>query len=174
MSARTTVCQADGRDRLQALALASCRIMNAALEKASRDWSSPIEALRHAVRAYSAYVWRFRLILDAPDVGQKGELAMEIRRTVLSVAGLLRAAQQAGDLKDGDPEEIAALIVGAIHGQTDLEFPGVSESGGELLPLLLIDLVATKSGGVDVEDADGRHADAHDFQRSFALLRTLQ
>jgi len=168
MSARTTVSPANGSDHLEALALASCRIMNAALENASRDWSSAVEALRHAVRAYSTYARRFRLILDEPDIGQKSELAIEMRRTVLTVARLVRAAQQAGDLKDGDSEEIAALIVGASHAQADF-----SASVGEHLPLLLLDLLR-RAGGADAEDADARHADAHDFGRPFGLFRTLQ
>jgi Tetracyclin repressor-like, C-terminal domain len=175
MSARSTVCRPNGSDRSEALALASYRIMNAALEKASRDWSSPIEALRHAIRAYSIYARRFRLILDHPDVGREnGELVMEIRRTVLTVARLVRAAQQAGRLRDGDPEEFAALFVGAAHGQADLELSGASPSDAELLPLLLLDLLARKSGGADAEDADARRADAHAFERSLGPARTLQ
>jgi hypothetical protein len=144
--------------------------MNAALEKASRDWSSPIEALRHSIRAYFIYVRRFRLMLDDLDVRrEKSELAMEMRRTVLTVARLVRAAQQTGDLKQGDPEEIAALFVGATHGQADLEPSGVSLGDAELLPLLLLDLLARKSGGADAEDAD-----AHAFERSLEPSRTLQ
>ncbi len=144
-------------------------MMNAALERASRDWSSPIEALRHAIRAYSNDVRRFQHILDEPGIGgQKGELAMEMRRTVLTVARLVWAAQRAGDLKDGEPEEMAALIVGATHGQADLAL-----SEGELLPLLLLDLFARKSGA-KAEDADGGNVDAHDFPRSVARSRTLQ
>ena len=175
MAARATVCRADGSDHLEALALAGCRIMNAALEKASRDWSSPIEALKHAIRAYFIYARRFRTILDNVAVGrQKSELAMEMRRAVLTVARLVRAAQQTGDLEDGDSEEIAALFVGATHGQADLELSGMDGSVGELLPLLLLDLLARKSVGADAEGADARHADAHDFDRSIGLLRTLQ
>lgn len=143
--------------------------MNAALERASWDWSSPIEALRHAIRTYSNDIRRFQLILNEPNIGgQKGELAMEMRRTVLTVARLVWTAQRAGDLKDGEPEEMAALIVGATHGQADLAL-----SEGELLPLLLLDLFARKSGA-KAEDAGGRNADAHAFPRSVRTSRTLQ
>jgi Tetracyclin repressor-like, C-terminal domain len=159
MSARTTIDRTSETDRLEALALASCRRMNAMLERASRDWSSPIAALRHAIRAYSTYAGRFparfRLILEEPDIArQNGESAMEMRRAFLTIARLVQAAQQAGDLMDGDPTEIAALIIGATHGQADLDFAGVSGGVGESMPLLLLDLLGREAEGADAHDAD--------------------
>lgn len=167
MSARMSVGRTDNRGRLEALALAACRRMNAVLEKASRDWSSPMEALRRAVGACAAYTsrfpGRFRLMLDEPVAGSRqADLAIEMRRTLSTLAALVRAAQQAGELGAGDPDAIAALIVGATIGQADLERAGVSAGAGAS-PLLLLDLLDRKQAGADPEDADA--ADRMDLER---------
>jgi AcrR family transcriptional regulator len=139
------------RDILAALALASFRDMNASVEKASQDWPSPFDALKHVIRVYSIFTKRFparyRLMRSAEDIGQEGELASEVRRTVRTVARLVQTAQQAGQLKDGDPDKFAALIVGAMHGQADLDRSGTGLTAGKLPPLLLLELIAEKSGG---------------------------
>ena len=155
------------RDTLAALALASCRDMNASLKKASQDWSSPVDALKHVIRAYSNFAKRFparyRLMRSPGDMGRQGELAPEVRRTVQIVVRLVQAAQQSGELIHGDPETFAALIVGAMHGQADLDRPGAGLSMGELPPLLLLELLGEKSGG----------RSAPHFERFFGSLRMI-
>src|SRR5205814_954518 len=85
------------------------------------------------------------------------ELAIEMRRTLSMLAALVQAAQRTGDLRDGDPDAIAALIVGPTLGQADLE-PSDMSSGVGAAPLMLLDLLAWNRGDADPKGAcgDGR------------------
>lgn len=130
-------------------ASASLRDLNAALKKTSQDWSSPFEALKLAIQAYSSFTRRFPasylIMLSKVDNGREGELASEVRRTVSTVACLVQAAQQAGELKDGDPDQLAALIVAEVFSHGDLDHSRKGLSVGKLPPLLLLELLAEKS-----------------------------
>src|SRR5271166_6588970 len=150
------------RDILAALGLASFKHLNASLEKASQDWSSPIDALKHVIETYSNFTKRFTARYRL--LGQEGELASEVRRTVQTVARLVQAAQQAGELTDGDSDTFAALIVGAMHGQADLDRSATRQNGGKLPPLLLLELIAEKSG----------RRDAQRFADFFGSLRIIR
>jgi AcrR family transcriptional regulator len=145
----------DKRDILEALASASLRELNDALEKACQRGSSPVEALKLLIDEYFHYARRFparyRLMFGKPDFGENRKLGSEARRMLQIVARLVRAAQEAGQLKDQDPDKLAALIIGATHGQADLEQSGQANitkgmSAHDLMPLLLIDLLAQESG----------------------------
>ena len=61
------------------------------------------------------------------------------------------AAQRAGELHDGDPSRISALICSTVHGLAKLERLGESKAVSVLkdvdaLSLLLIDLIAKRAG----------------------------
>jgi hypothetical protein len=111
-------------------ALRTLREMNATLELASQQEPSPVEALNVVTREYLGYALRFprryRLrTLRKPDVGsEEQELEPEFRRTLQIVAGLIRAAQDKGEFKDGNPAQTAARIMGAIHGLADFLVSG--------------------------------------------------
>ncbi len=157
----------DRRDGLADLALANFMAMNAAVEKLRLHGSSAVEVLKFVIQTYHESIMRFparyRLMLSKVDIGQEGALASEMRRTLRTVARLVQTAQEAGELKDGDPDKFAALIVGATHGQADLDSSGVAQSAGKPAPSLLVDLLAQKSGG-----RNARH-----FERHVGSLRTI-
>lgn len=118
----------DNPDIIQALG--SLLEMNAALELASQHEPSPVEALNVVTREYLDYALRFprryRLKpLCKPNVGsEEQELEPEFRRTLQIVAGLIQAAQQAGEFKAGNPAQTAARIIGAVHALADFLLSG--------------------------------------------------
>ena len=59
------------------------------------------------------------------SVSRDGALAAAAQRTVETVARLVEAAQRAGEFGDGDPGQIAAPIVGALHGHAEQGGSGV-------------------------------------------------
>ena len=74
-------------------------------------------------------------------------VAAESRQAFATIADLVHIAQRSGDLRDGDPEKIVALIFGAVHGMADLEQFGLikvesdSDSSPDL-PKLLVEILA--------------------------------
>jgi hypothetical protein len=108
--------------------------------------TGPLEALKRLVHAHVELRARscetFFLVDHGSD--QEGEQGYEAERAVKTIARCVRAAQQAGQVKSGDPDQFATLIVGAIAGASDLSRNGSVRSvigAGDLLslPLLLID-----------------------------------
>jgi AcrR family transcriptional regulator len=146
----------DKRALLEAMVRANLDYFNAALEKAEREARSPFGALDQLVRAYFEFARRFpvryRFLLEVSR--EDSPLGAEVRSAFGSVAGLVRAAQQAGELKPGDAEQISALIFGAAYGMADLAQHGlttVAARGAEAseaapdLALLLLELLAQNS-----------------------------
>ena len=82
-------------------------------------------------------------------------LGAEVRQAFGAVTALVQTAQQAGELKSGDPEQISALIFGAAYGMADLaqyglvtvtaREGGVALDGAPDLAPLLLDLLAGTS-----------------------------
>jgi hypothetical protein len=101
--------------------------MNAVLERASRQESSPVEVLNVVVCEYLNYALRFpplyRIKLLEIRCGEQG-LESEFRRTFQIITRLVQSAQQAGEFKDGNPAQTGARIVGAIHGLADFLLNG--------------------------------------------------
>ena len=143
----------DKRALLGAMVRANLDYFNSALEKAGRDARSPFGALDQLVRAYFEFARRFpvryRFLLEISR--EDSPLGAEVRQAFAAVAGLVRAAQQAGELKRGDSEQITALIFGAAYGTADLAQHGLTNvaalnadgpvAAPDLAPLLL-DLLA--------------------------------
>jgi AcrR family transcriptional regulator len=106
------------RALLEAMVRANLDYLNAAFEKAEHDASSPFGVLDRTVRAYFDFARRFpvryRFLLEISR--EDTPLGSDVRQAFAVVNGLVRAAQQAGALADGDPEQIAALIFGAACG----------------------------------------------------------
>lgn len=148
----------DKRALLEAMVRANLDYFNAALEKAKRDGSAPFGALDRLVRAYFDFARRFpvrfRFLLEVSR--EDSRLGAEVRQAFGAVTSLVRAAQQAGQLKGGGAEQISALIFGAAYGMADLAQYGLAavatreqavgpDAAPDLAPLLL-DLLAGTSG----------------------------
>jgi AcrR family transcriptional regulator len=118
---------------------------NAALQKAKRDAASPFGALDHLIRAYFDFARRFplryRFLLEVSH--EDSPLGAEVRQAFEAVIDFVRAAQQANEIKGGDPKHISALIYGAAYGMADL---AVLNREGVVLDLapLLLDLLAAR------------------------------
>ncbi len=148
----------DKRALLEAMVRANLDYFKAALEKAERDAPSQFRALDQLVRAYFEFARRFpvryRFLLEVSR--EESPLGAEVRGAFGAVAGLVRSAQKAGELRHGDAEQISALIFGAAYGMADLAQTGLLTGAAQdaespamapdLAPLLL-DLLAEKSTG---------------------------
>ncbi len=146
----------DKRALLEAVVRANLDYFDAALEKAKRDAPSPFGALDRLVWAYFDFARRFpvryRFLLE---VGREDSpLGAQVREAFGGVISLVQAAQQAGELKSGDAEQVSALIFGAAYGMADLAQHSLASVGArngstrdappDLAPLLL-DLLAGAS-----------------------------
>lgn len=144
----------DKRALLEAMVRANLDYFNSALDKAERGQPAPFGALDGLVRAYFDFARRFpvryRFLLEVSR--EDSPLGAEVRKTFGAVTALVRTAQQAGELKRGDADQISALIFGAAYGMADLAQYGLvavaaREPGAvpvappDLAPLLL-DLLA--------------------------------
>lgn len=147
----------DKRALLEAMVRANLDYFNNALEKVRRDSPPPFEALDHLVRAYFEFARRFpvryRFLLEVSR--EDSPLGAEVRKAFGAVTVLVQAAQEAGEIKGGDAEQITALIFGAAYGMADLAQYGLTtvaardgmtpEPVPDLAPLLLNLLAGTSS-----------------------------
>jgi len=147
------------RDLLEAVARESFNEVSEILGAATRQANSPLSALRLAVREYfdlaRRYPLRHRLLFD---ISEEGGLQAEAMLAFASVKDLVLAAQRAGELHDGDPVKIAALICSTVHGLAKLERLGESRAASMLqdvdaLTLLFIELITKRAGEVAKADA---------------------
>ncbi len=113
----------DKRDLLEAIARESFNEGSEILGTAMRRANSPLGALQLAMREYFGLARRFplrhRLLFD---IGEDGGLQAEGQRAFASVKDVVVAAQKAGELHDGDPAKISALICSAVLGLAKLEW----------------------------------------------------
>ena len=134
----------DKRDLMEAVARESFRQVGEILEEAMRSAKSPMQALTLAVREYFVlarrYPLRHRLLFE---VSEHGGLESEARRAFDTVTGLIAAAQHAGEVQDGDPAQLSALICSTIHGLANFELIGqgkdsvIVRDADSLTPILL-------------------------------------
>ena len=147
----------DKRALLEAMVRANLDYFSHALEKARRDAPAPFEALDHLVRAYFEFARRFpvryRFLLEVSR--EDSPLGAEVRQAFGAVTALVQAAQQAGEIKGGEADQITALIFGAAYGMADLAQYGSTTVGPregltpepvpDLAPLLLNLLAVTST-----------------------------
>jgi len=123
-----------------------------------------------AVREYferaRRYPLRHRLLFD---IGDHGGLESEARRVFDTVTDLVAAAQHVGEIQDGDPTQISALICSAVHGMVLLEQSGIANivrapNDVDSLSQCLLGLITNKSGH---QDAQARPR-SHDYPRAEA------
>jgi len=152
----------DKRALIEALVRANLTYFRNAVEKATREATTPLGALDRLVRAYFDFARRFpvryRFLHEASH--EDSELGAEARETFRAVTGLVREAQAKGELRGGDPDQVSALIFGAAYGMADMSQHGGAgaHSRGDVVPAeppdlapLLLDLLAApaarKGGG---------------------------
>jgi AcrR family transcriptional regulator len=143
----------DKRALLTAIVRANLGYFTTAVENAQRD-SSPFGSLDQLIRAYFDFARRFpvryRFLLETGR--EHSPLGEEVRRVMREVTSLVQAAQDAGEIRHGDPEQISALIYGVAYGVSDQARHDLPPSGAQnalprgaaadLAPLLM-DLLAT-------------------------------
>jgi AcrR family transcriptional regulator len=140
---------ADKRALLDAMVRQIIEQMRSMVETARSEASSPILALNLVVGQYyifaRRYPVRYRLLLEESRI--ESPVGHEARQAFMTVADIVQDAQQSGELRDGDPQQIVALIFGAVHGMADLEQFGLvkiaadSESQSSL-PKLLVEMLS--------------------------------
>ncbi len=140
----------DKRDLLEAVARQTFSEVTEILEGAMRHANSPLDALVLAIREYlehaRGYPLRHRLLFD---VSEQGGLQAEARRAFETVTGLVAAAQNAGEIQDGDPAQLSVLICSTVHGLAKMEQIGHAGAvqalnDADSLSWLMLDLVARK------------------------------
>jgi AcrR family transcriptional regulator len=140
---------ADKRALLDAMVRRIIEQMSRSVENARNETDSSLAALNLVVGQYfefaRSYPVRYRLLLE--ESRSDSEVAAEARQAFATIADLVHIAQRSGDLREGDPQQIVALIFGAVHGMADLEQFGLikvdsdSDSSPDL-PKLLVEILA--------------------------------
>ena len=118
------------------------------IETAKADAASPLSALNLVVARYyqfaRRYPVRYRLLLE--ESRHDSAVGSEARQVFTTIADLVRDAQRSGELRDGDSQQLVALIFGAVHGMADLEQFGLFEVAASeppaALPGLLVEILA--------------------------------
>jgi len=137
---------ADKRALLDAMVRQLIEQMRHAAEAAKIDAASPLAALNFVVGRYfefaRCYPNRNRLLLE--ESRRDAAVGEEARQAFAAVADLVHVAQRSGDLRQGDPAQIVALVFGTAHGMADLEQFGLlkvtpgPESSAYPMPLMLL------------------------------------
>ncbi len=139
----------DKRALLDAMVRQIIEQMRAMVETARSEASSPILALTLVVGQYylfaRRYPVRYRLLLEESRI--ESPVGHEARQVFMTVADIVQDAQKSGELRDGDPQQIVALIFGAVHGMADLEQFGLvkiapDSDSQSSLPKLLVEMLS--------------------------------
>lgn len=126
---------ADKRALLDAMVRQIIQQVSVVVEKARSEAELPLVALNRVVAEYYQFARtfpvRYRLLLE--ESRSDSPVGSEAREAFASVVELVHVAQKSDELRDGDPEQIVALIFGAVHGMADLEQFGLvkAASGSE-------------------------------------------
>lgn len=111
--------------------------------------ASAAAVLREMMHAYAGWAMRhparFKLTFGAWSAGSD-ELAQSASAARESLVAAVRAAQASGEVAEGDPERVAALILATAHGAVDLALSGhLSPTGkGHARPQDLVDDLLTR------------------------------
>jgi AcrR family transcriptional regulator len=120
-------------DLLAAIASRELSRQASAMNRAGAQ-ASPLDALRSLMHGYvrwaRAYPARFKLTFGAwsHDSAELGEAATRAHAGLIDI---VRAAQDRGQLGDGDPERIASLMLALGHGAADLALGGHLSAAGK-------------------------------------------
>ena len=153
----------DKRALLDAMVRQIIQQMTAAVETAKGQASSPLAALNLVVGQYFDYARRYpvryRLLLE--ESRRDSAVGIEARQAFNAVSDLVHVAQSSGELREGDPAQIVALIFGAVHGIADLEQFGLVKVASKTdsldsLPTLLVTLLSRHGVTAAIERPDSR------------------
>ena len=146
---------ADKRALLDAMVRQIIQQMRDSVQTARSEAATPLGALNHVVGEYyrfaRSFPVRYRLLLE--ESRSDSPVGGEARLAFASVVDLVHVAQQSGELRDGDPEQIVAIIFGAVHGMADLEQFGLVKAASDAeasnaLPGLLVAMLTREAGSV--------------------------
>ncbi len=142
----------DKHDLLEVIARETFGEVSEFLRDAVRKANSPLGALRIAIREYldvaRRYPLRHRLLFE---ISEEGGLQSEARHAFELIRELVAAAQRAGELHEGDPSRISALICSTVHGLAKLERLDQPNTESPLrdvdaLSIFFVDLIARQTG----------------------------
>ena len=142
----------DKRALLDAMVREIIQQMSVVVQTARSEFASPLAALTHVVAEYYQFARtfpiRYRLLLE--ESRSDSLVGGEARDAFASVVELVHVAQKSGELREGDPEQIVALIFGAVHGMADLEQFGLvkpvsASETSTALPSLLVAMLTRES-----------------------------
>lgn len=139
----------DKRALLDAMVRQIIQQLREMVNSAQGQAQTPLSTLRLVIGQYYQFARRFpiryRLLLE--ESRHDNAVGGEARQAFTTVADLVSDAQRSGELRDGDPEQIVALIFGAVHGMADLEQFGLVKAPAEAdttvtLPGLLVEMLS--------------------------------
>ena len=139
----------DKRALLEAMVRTNLDYFSNALDNAKREAPASFETLDHLVRAYFDFARRFpvryRFLVEVSR--EDSPIGAEVREAFAAVGALVQAAQKTGEIREGDADQVTALIFGAAYGTAELSIPApepaITAPTPDLAPLLL-DLLAAK------------------------------
>jgi AcrR family transcriptional regulator len=146
---------ADKRALLDAMVRQIIEQMRNSIETARSEAASPLGALNHVVGEYyrfaRSFPIRYRVLLE--ESRSDSAVGGEARKAFASIVDLVHVAQQSGELREGDPQQIVALIFGAVHGMADLEQfglvkPSSDSEASTALPGLLVAMLTREAHSV--------------------------
>jgi AcrR family transcriptional regulator len=119
----------DKEDLMRAVAAEGYRELIGAMAAAAGKQSCALDRLKHAGLAYIEFALRrpehFTVMFEAPFSGQTHYDALEAAKQAFSaLVGLVKGAQDEGQLKSGDPTEYAYLAWTMVHGVAKLAITG--------------------------------------------------
>lgn len=143
---------ADKRALLDAMVRQIIEQLRETVDQARSEAASPAAALNKVVEQYyqfaRKYPVRYRLLLE--ESRADNAVGAEARQAFSAVADLVHDAQKSGQIREGDPQQIVALIFGAVHGMADLEQFGLVKVAADgqsaaALPALLVEMLSRQA-----------------------------
>jgi AcrR family transcriptional regulator len=115
----------DREDLMTAVATEGYRELTAAMRDAARKQTRALDCLKHAGLAYIEFALRrpehFTVMFDAPFSGERHAQSNDAaKEAFMTLVGLVKAAQQHGELARGDTVEYAYLAWTMVHGVAKL------------------------------------------------------
>lgn len=114
---------------MTAVATEGYRELTETMQKATRDQDGALDRLKRAGLAYIEFALRrpehFAVMFDAPLVGKTHQESNEAAKEAFSMlVGLVKGAQESGELAAGDPVDYAYLAWTMVHGVAKLAITG--------------------------------------------------
>jgi AcrR family transcriptional regulator len=136
------------RALLDAIVQQTIQQLRKMVETAKSEAASPLLTLNLVVGQYyqfaRGYPVRYRFLLE--ESRKDSPVGSDARHVLAAIEELVQNAKRSEELRDGDPEQIVALIFGAMHGMADLEqFGLIKVPDTETTVGLLVEIFAARS-----------------------------